>query len=146
MSALDLTEARQPLGDQLADLMERPASAPIADRYAAASDLTPDALLAIWRGIPVEKQKAIGVKLLGHYLAELVADDDGLISTEAERDAAAKQQQDDFQALFDAVQAALPQVLWFYPEDCLYEGDRVVLPDGRRYPENFSPILLRQAA
>ena len=94
----------------------------IADRYAAASDLTPDALLAIWRSIPTDRQEAIGVKLLGHYLAELVADDDGLISTEDERDAAYLQSQEDFQALFETVQEALPQVLWHYPDDMIYEA------------------------
>ena len=170
MSPLDLTEAHQPFGSQLADLMERPASAPIADRYAAASDLTPDALLGIWRAIPTDKVEAIGVKLLGHYLAELVADDDGLISTEDERDAAAKQQQGDFEALFETVQAALPRMLWHYPEGYGYElrdaggaiveeferfedvpramqdaaeiGGRVVavMPDGRHYPHEFLPI------
>ena len=120
MMAFDLTEARQPFGDQVADVMEQSLSTVVADRYVTGADLAPAALLAIWRSLSVVDQEAIGTKLLEHHLAEIISLDDGLISDARERASACSRAHETFGSLFEIVEAALPQVLWAYPDDFTY--------------------------
>lgn len=91
-------------------------------QYGTAASLEPAALARLWHGLAPAQQEAIGTAVLRQVLADLIADDDGLVTTEAERLAACGPAQDGCQEIFDTVQAAFPQVLWYYPEGYTYEA------------------------
>ena len=75
-----------------------------------------------WASLPLPMRNAIGAKLLESHFAELVRDDDGLETTDAEREEAGRIQDEAFSAIFPMIEDAFPSVMWAYPGPVTYEA------------------------
>ena len=73
-----------------------------------------------WRSLSRENREIIGSLVLEWLFAELVAQDDGLQTTEADRDEAQAIADAAFSEIDDAVEKAFPDVAWEYPEGTHY--------------------------
>ena len=84
------------------------------------AELKSTTIVARWRSLSADQQEAIGAKVLAWVSGELVADDDGTDTTEADRDEARTISDDAFSGVDKAVMAAFPGVLWFWPGGVRY--------------------------
>ncbi|MDX7952205.1 hypothetical protein P7D22_13575 [Lichenihabitans sp. Uapishka_5] len=73
-----------------------------------------------WASLPAATRDAIGAKLLESHFAELVRDDDGLETTEVEREEAGRIQDEAFSAIFPLIEDAFPTIMWSYPGPVTY--------------------------
>ena len=101
-----------------------------------------------WASLSIATRDAIGAKLLESHFAELVQDDDGLETTEAERNLAAKIHDEAFNALFPMIEAAFPSVMWCYPGHVVYEarnchGDLIGIVTHAGWRYRFTPVSPR---
>ncbi len=76
------------------------------------ADLKAVDMVERWRALPAEQQHRIGALMLTWIFAELVTEDDGSDTTEADRDEARAMSDQAFEAVANAVEAAFPDVCW----------------------------------